>query len=208
METTQFTELTKETVLNLGYTQNDLNNAVYKEDYFVMPDARIFEDFNTLTTYEIVNNKVFINNIYILHNGVHIKYYFNKNWKLGYRFSAPKPRKEILNYNKNKFTYEGNKINKYNKNNIALYVEAVAKDYHYFMECFNDANTNISTNQEIFKNKGFEFRSETQASLYSKHFLMEVDLHHDGNFSLKVKYTHSGTNEEKLSLIDSLINLK
>ena len=179
-------------VREMGFSDAEIANAVYKDDYMRMPDDRIYTDFETQTLYEVIDEKLYVSDILILYNGLELTLYINDNWGSIYMLFIYNSNREVK-YD----TYKGRKAKAYNKKTILAMLEHITTAYKEAYEKYKANRNAYDVTVEKLTKLGFTMFGTDSAYIYTDKLRIEVNIYSNGVFSIKTidKVTKADTEE-------------
>lgn len=172
--------LTKQEVLDLGFSNEDIVNAKYFDYYMVMPDIRFLEEFDTTVLYKVMNNIVYVDTIQVLYNGYRLELYINSNYKSQYSFSILDNTHRV-NYP----MYSGKNAVAFKKKTIIAMLVHHTTEYKKALEIYkNNKNAYDATVEKLTK-LGFKMHGTDKAYTSSKLFDVEVNIYENGHYTIR-----------------------
>lgn len=201
------TTYTAKELLDLGYTQEQLDNAPMKYDWFIKPQEKFFAYYGDKVRidYIIRKNEIYILDIFVNYKGYDFNVYINKNWKSQYMISI---QIDWQKYKNNMQYFNGNYPKGFTAKRFNEIMDFYVEQYEYSKEKTDRDTNNFEKSIERLKNLGFTI-NKTNAWIKTDLLSIDVNIYNNGHISIdrvSKNYTADKT-ETDLSLIEKLLNL-
>ena len=199
---------TAKELLDLGYTQEQIDNAPMKNDWIIKPQEKFFAYYGDKVRIEyiIIENEIYIHNIFVNYKGYDFNVYINKNWKSQYMIYM---EIDWHKYRDNMEYFKGNRPKGFTAKRFNEIMDFYVEQYEYSKEKTDRDINNLEKSIETLKNLGFT-TNKTNAWIKTDLLSIDVIIYSNGNISIdrvRKNYTADET-EPDFSVIEKLVKLK